>query len=142
MRTINTMTSTSPTSLIPLLASCCAGITLTPILYLTLFHASHLTTALYWTTLQNKPKVLTAKRLDETTWTKFCRLLIPYIPVFLPILLFCCHTELKLKLWAFRDLGDTSKLEMWNSLIEEKLLVRNTANDIKIMGEKIIKRTE
>jgi hypothetical protein len=60
-------------------------------------------------------------------------LLIPYIPVFLPILLFCRHTELKLRLWAFRDLGDTSKLEMWNSLIEEKLLVRSTANDIKII---------
>ena len=66
--------------------------------------------------------------------TKFVRLVTPYVPILLPILLFCRHTELKLRLRSFLDVDDISKLEIWNSLIDEKMLVRNTANDIKIIG--------
>ena len=95
---------------------------------------SHVITAFYWATLQNKPRVFTAGKLDENMGTKFIRLVTPYIPILLPILLFCRHTELKLRLCSFLDVDDRSKLEMWNSLIDEKMLVRNTANDIKIIG--------
>ena len=74
---------------------------------------------------------------DENKWTKIGRFLVPYIPIFLPILLFCRHTELKLKLRKVGDVGDTRKLELWSSMIDEKLLVRNTVNDIKIIGKMV-----
>ena len=73
--------------------------------------------------------------MNESVWIKFGRILTPYFPIVLPILLFCRHTELKLRLQSFTDLIDVSPLEMWNSLLVEKMLVRDIANDIKIIGE-------
>ena len=73
--------------------------------------------------------------LDENTGGKIGRFLLPYIPILLPILLFCRHTQLKLKLRNAGVVRDTRKLELWSSMIDEKLLVRNTANDIKIIGK-------
>ena len=98
-------------------------------------------TAFYWATIQNKPKVLSARKLDENTVEKYVRFTVPYIPIILPILLFCRHTELKLKLQKFHDVGDISMIELWNNLMEEKLLVRHAANDIKIIG-KIVDRID
>ena len=79
--------------------------------------------------------MLASAQLDENKWTKIGRSFVPYIPIFLPILLFCRHTELKLKLSKVRDVEDSKKLELWSNMIDEKLLVRNTANDIKIIGK-------
>ena len=98
---------------------------------------SHFVTAFYWATLQNKPQVLGDRKLDESSMSMIVRIIVPYIPIFLPILLFCRHTELKLKLRRVLDVGDRSKLELWTNMIDEKLLVRNTANDIKIIGKVI-----
>ena len=95
---------------------------------------SHVITAIYWATLDDKPRVFEAEKLNENVVVKYGRIITPYIPIMLPILLFCRHTELKLRLRSCLDLNDISKLEMWNSLMEEKMLVRNTANDIKIIG--------
>ena len=75
--------------------------------------------------------------MDENEVSFIVRSIVPYIPIFLPILLFCRQTELKLKLRTAIDVGDTSKLELWSNMIEEKLLVWNTANDIKIIGKVI-----
>ena len=70
--------------------------------------------------------------MGESEVSLILRSIVPYIPIFLPILLFCRHTELKLKLRTVLDVRDTSKLELWTNMIDEKLLVRNTANDIKM----------
>ena len=94
---------------------------------------SHIITAFYWATLKNKPKLTIAR--EENRMIKYTKSCAPYFPVVLPILLFCRHTELKLHLHSFMDIDDVSKQEMWNSLMEEKMMVRDTANDVKIIGQ-------
>ena len=59
---------------------------------------------------------------------------IPYIPTLLPILLFCRHTEIKLDLYEISVSLGLPKMEIIKMMKEETLSVRNTAVDIKIIG--------
>eukprot|EP00092_Neocalanus_flemingeri_P033785 GFUD01036733.1.p1 GENE.GFUD01036733.1~~GFUD01036733.1.p1 ORF type:complete len:485 (-),score=53.95 GFUD01036733.1:343-1797(-) len=99
---------------------------------LCLLIVSHIVIAFYWALLRNKPKVTIAPTKKENRMIKFARLFSPYLPMVLPILLFCRLTELKLHLHALTELDEIGKYEFWR-LMEEKILVRDTANDVKII---------
>ena len=59
---------------------------------------------------------------------------IPCIPLMLPVLLFCRKTDLEIQ----RKLLDIEKIEdhvIWKSISEEKMMVSNIVNDVKIIGK-------
>ena len=92
---------------------------------------SHVVTAAYWASLEHKPKVITSA--ESNIFLKNAKSCIPYCPVVLPVLLFCRLAELKLTLHSM-DFEQQNKDLMW-SLMEEKMLVHDTANDVKIIGK-------
>ena len=92
---------------------------------------SHITTAFYWATIKNKPNGMIAR--DDNIIVKAAKSSAPYFPVILPILLFCRLTELKLELHSL-DLDEIDKQDLWNSLMDEKMMVHDMANDVKIIG--------
>ena len=95
------------------------------------YNFSHVFTVIYWATLQKKTNVLgiTTKNFHLSN----LKSILPYIPTLLPTLLYCRHTQLKMTLYRLNTL-EVDKQEISRSLLDEKLIVRNTANDIKIIG--------
>ena len=63
---------------------------------------------------------------------------IPYIPIILPILLFCKLAELKLEILSMLHDGKNhlEVAKIWQ-LLETGLRVENIANDVKIIGTRI-----
>ena len=101
-----------------------------------LFIFSHIVIAIYWATLSNQPQVTRASKLvtQGTVW-KNLSLAVPYFPTLLPVLLFCRNSELKLDLYKIKDAQSLPMISIKRRMIEERIALRNTAVDLKIIGK-------
>ena len=98
---------------------------------------SHFVTPVYWALLQNKPDLNLFNPIDSPT-VQMLKSKIPYIPIILPILLFCKLAEIKLEILSLHDekkIFDVAKI--WH-LMKTELRVENIANDVKIIGKNYI----